>query len=115
MKQICKNQLLFFLVILSVAVFGQHTDSKRIVELKSKLAKKNYSEQTPILFDIANIYLSENTDSTLKFVHILDKRISNESEHKIRLQLLKIRQALYVFDLASAKRIISHFENKIIQ
>jgi two-component sensor histidine kinase len=90
-------------------------DSKRIAGLKNELADKTFSEQVPILLDIAYIYLSENTDSTIHYMNYLDNRVSERSEYKVRLELLKIRQSVYAFDFSTSKKQFRNFEIKYLE
>jgi two-component system, sensor histidine kinase PdtaS len=115
MKNVFLNFVISVLVVFHFTALSQHSDSKRIARLKSTLSNKSFSEQTPILFDIANVYLSENKDSVIHYINYLDKNISQESEYKIRLELLKIRQMLFYNEIVKAKKPIENFKKHYLK
>lgn len=115
MKNVFLNFVICVLVVFHFTALSQHTDSKRVAGLKSTLINKTFYEQAPIIFHIANIYLSENTDSAVHYINYLDKKISQQSEFKIQLELLKIRRLLFDNEIVKAKKPIEKFKKHYLK
>jgi tetratricopeptide (TPR) repeat protein len=111
-KDFVKIILPFFLPFF---LFGQYSGSKNIDNLKNSLKNsKDESTKIDLQFKIAGRYLYENRDSAIYYINRLDRLIDKTSIHKKRLELLKLKQILFDYDIPSSKKGLEAFKKTYI-
>ena len=101
-------------IFFPIFIFSQNSENERIDSLKQALRDKNYFEQTPILLELANLYIYESRDSTLSYVKILESRITQSSKYKVNFELLKLKQIIFDNDSKYSEKSLDIFKKKYL-